>query len=57
MKQHWDICIGALVGGWNFILNHVNSGSVIFVLTATLLILRVRREWKFRNRPPTDREE
>ena len=55
--KNTDIIVGAAGTGVTFGLGFVNVflGCVAGVLTVTILCLKLRREWRHRNDPPTDK--
>lgn len=56
MQKHWDVYFG--VGGTvgSITLGQVNAvlGTVTMILTLGVMALRLRREWKSRNKDPNE---
>jgi len=54
--KHWDAIFATAGLGGTLALVNTYLATVIAVLTCTMLILRLRREWKNRNEPPKEDE-
>lgn len=54
MSKNSDVILGAVVSGFSLAEINVALGCVCAALTAVILVLRLRREWRDRNRPPEE---
>lgn len=59
MHKHWDICFGVVGTGTTFSLAAINAALACAagVITITVLLFRLRREWRNRNQPPDKNDE
>jgi len=56
MRQNWDVFFGTAATAGTITLSMVNAylAFAIAVMSLILMTFRMRREWKNRNKPPTD---
>lgn len=50
--KNLDVAIGAVVAGFSLAQLNVLIGIICGTITAGILALRLRREWRHRNDPP-----
>jgi len=56
MRQNWDVIFGTAGTAGTITLSQINAylAFMVGVLTVIVMTIRLRREWKNRNTPPTD---
>ena len=59
MYRHWEAFFASVGLGASAIVAHVHqiAGLVIALFTLFILAIRAKREWKYRNDPPTNKED
>ena len=56
MQKHWDSIFGAVGMVGTITIGHVNLaiGCAVGIATLFVMLLRARREWRHRDRPPEE---
>ena len=54
--KHWDAIFATVGMGSTLALANTLLATIIATLTVAMLTLRLRREWRNRNKPPTEND-